>query len=61
MTNGLSFTTSLTGQTIRSFSFTPTASGTYTFESSGCTYDSVGWISDKSTAYILTQSSNSMG
>lgn len=61
LSNGLSFTTSLTGQIIRSFSFIPPASGTYTFESSGCTYDSVGWISDKSNAYNLTQSGNSMG
>lgn len=61
LTNGLSFATSLTGQTIRSFSFVPPASGTYTFEASGCTYDSVGWISNKSNAYDLTQSSNSMG
>lgn len=61
LSNGLSFTSLLTGQTIRSFSFTPPASGTYTFESSGCTYDSVGWISDRSNAYNLTQSGNSMG
>lgn len=59
LSNGLSFTTTLFGQTIHRYSFIPPASGTYVFKASNCNVDTVGWISDSDTAYILNQSSNS--
>ena len=59
LNNGLSFATTLYGQTISQYSFVPPASGTYTFEASGCTTDTVGWISTSFTAYNLAQTSNS--
>ena len=59
LSNGLSFTTTLFGQTIHRYSFIPPASGTYVFKASNCNVDTVGWISDSGTAYLLNQSSNS--
>lgn len=59
LSSGLTFITRLTGRCIKRYSFTPPTSGTYIFKASGCTTDSVGWISASSTAYDVTKTTNS--
>lgn len=59
LSSGTTCNTTLSGQTIQRYTFTAPTSGTYIFAASNCTTDSVGWISDSSTAYDLTKASNS--
>ena len=57
--SGTTFTSTLNGQSIKRYTFTPPISGTYIFAASNCTKSSVGWISASSTAYNLATTSNS--
>lgn len=59
LSSGTTFSTTLTGQYIKKYTFIPPTSATYTFAASNCTKDSVGWISTSATAYNLTTTTNS--